>query len=214
MNKRSAGFLLILFMFSFAGQLAAEARREGSGGQDPMRKAQLMMRQLSQEKAQLEAENTGLNTEIKDLHARVKELERDLSKTSSKLGKSRASNEKLVGRVRNDNEKMRGMIEKYRNVVQLLRMEKANVAHLTNAIQERNDWIDMCKVNNDKLYDINLELVDSYQNKSIWQELAQADPLTGLGDVKLEVIAEEYRYRLEDLQVATFKSDATAASKN
>lgn len=205
--------LSLLLIAGFNTQLGAESRRDGAaGGQDPMRKAQLMMRQLSQAKAKLEAENARLKGEMQTMQAELEKLEANLSRTKGKLGKSQANTNKLTARVKNDHEKMRNLMDKYRNTVQLLRMEKANVAHLSNAVTERNEWIDKCKANNDSLYDFNLELVDRYQNKSLWHQLAQADPLTGLGDVKLEVIAEEYRYRLEDLQMANFESANTGTS--
>ena len=197
-------YAVLLSLFTSAG--FAESRRD-TGSQDPMRKAQLMMRQLSQAKAQLEAENARLGGELKTAQQKLGELEGKLEKTSSRLTQSKADGQKLAARVRNDHEKMQNLIEKYRNTVQLLRMEKANVAHLTNAVQERNDWVDKCKANNESLYEASLELVDRYQNKGVWEEVTQAEPFTGLGDVKVEVIADEYRYRLEDLQVPRFRDE-------
>jgi len=205
MKRDVSVFLLILFMLVTSAAATAESVRRDSGGGDDSRRAQLMMRQLSQAKAQLEADNARMAGELKALQAKVTGLESELGKTSKTLVKSKSSNQQLVTRVKDDNRKMQLLMEKYRNSVQLLRMEKANVNLLKLAVEERNQWIDKCKASNESMYQVNSELVDRYQNKGFWQELAQSDPLTGLGDVKMEVIAEDYRYRLDDLQVAKFK---------
>lgn len=214
MNIRVNTLLVSLLLVGLSANVPAESVRRDSAGGDPARRAQLMMRQLSQAKAQLEAENAKLSAENQALKDQLGKLEKDLNKTSRSLRKSKASNSNLVARVKGDNSKMLALMEKYRNSVQLLRMEKANVGHLKMAVKERNVWIDKCRANNESMYKVNKELIDRYQNKGFWQELTQADPLTGIGDVKMEVIAEDYRYKLEDLQVADFKGQNTATKSN
>jgi hypothetical protein len=54
------------------------------------------------------------------------------------MDKTMASNEKLVARVREDNQKMLALMKKYRDSMQLLRMEKANVELLKLAVEKRN----------------------------------------------------------------------------
>lgn len=198
--------IVILLVLQVTVASAESVRRDGDSGGNDARKAQLLMRQLAQAKSQLEAENANMAAEVQALQAQVRELEAELGEKAKSLKTSRASNDKLLERVNDDKRKLQLLMEKYRDTVQLLRVERANVGHLKLAVQERNEWIDKCKANNDSMYQVNLELVDRYRNKGFWQELTQAEPLTGMGDVKMEVIAEEYRYRLEDLQVANFES--------
>lgn len=204
MKTRLFSLLLVIvagWMFATAAQ--AE-RRDDARGADPVKKAQYMLRQLSQQKAQLEAENARLSGELDDLKKQLADLESGLNKTKKTLSKSQDSNDRLVKRVKDDHEKMQALMEKYRDTVQLLRMEKANVAHLTSAVTERNGWIDRCKANNHELIAINNELVGRYQNKGVWDALKQSEPLLGISDARLEVIAEDYKYRIEDLQVVNF----------
>ncbi len=190
---------LVCLLFIAPGAIADTPRR--SGADQAIRKAQYLLRQLSEQKTKLESENTRQTSEIKDLKAQ-------LDKLKQRLNRSKDNNIKLIARVKGDHEKMRNMLERYHNTVDLLRMEKTNVVYLKNAVIERNSWIEQCKSNNEELYATSMVLVDRFQNKGIWQELSQSEPVTGLGDVKLEVIAEDYRYKLEDLQVAKFKEDS------
>ncbi len=198
-------FLFVCVAVISIGQVRADGVRREAGSSDAARKAQFLLRQLSQEKAELKSENASLAASLKALQAERDALQTSLQQVRNKLESSRSSNEQLVQRVSSDTQKMRELLEKYRSTRRLLAMERSNVALLKSAVTERNDWIDRCKANNDSLYRISQELVDRYRNKSVWQSLKQAEPLTGLGDVKLEVIAEDYRYRIDDLQVPDFK---------
>jgi len=192
------------------GQVRADGVRREAGSADAARKAQFLLRQLSQEKAELKSENASLAASLKALQTERDTLQSSLEQLRRKLERSQASNDRLVQRVSSDTQKMRELLEKYRNTRRLLAMEQSNVALLKSAVTERNGWIDRCRTNNETLYRISQELVDRYRNKSVWQSLKQAEPLTGLADVRLEVIAEDYRYRIDDLQVADFQ-DKTAS---
>ncbi len=206
--RRTAVAIFYFGTILLATQAVAESRRE-SGGDDAVRKAQYMLRQLSQEKTKLQAENAKVAGERDALQEKVEKLEKNLIRKGKQLKRAGANNDKLVDRVKNDNDKMRALIEKFRTTAGRLRVEKTNVALLTNAVEERNHWIDTCKANNDNLYKVDMELVGRYKGKGMWQVLKQDEPFTGVNKVKLEVVAQDYEYRIEDLQVANFKvSDA------
>ena len=46
------------------------------------------------------------------------------------------------------------------------------------------------------LYETGLEVLDKYKNKGIWDAFMQQEPVTGLNEVEVENIIEEYRHRL------------------
>jgi hypothetical protein len=206
--------LVSILMLCLAGNLSAESVRRDGGGSDADQRTQLMLRQLTQAKARLEADNGKLAAEVQSLKEKLASAEKELGHTNNNLDKTMASNDKLVARGREDNQKMLALMEKYRDSVQLLRMEKANVELLKLAVDERNSWIDKCKANNEALYKLNLELVDRYQNKGLWQALTEAEPFTGISSVHLENIADDYRYKLEDLQVARFRGKQSDETHN
>ncbi len=199
-----AQYLLVLMFVTPSG--FADAPRK-AGGDQAVRKAQYLLRQLSEEKNKLQTQNNQLETELTELKKKLAKVKKKLGKTNKKLDQSRSSNSQLVERVKSDRDRMQEMLNKYRQAAQMLRIEKSNVALLKNAVGERNNWIDKCKANNDSLYEVNLELLGKYKDKSAWQALKQDEPVTGLGNVKLEVIVDNYRFRIEDLQVADFKKN-------
>jgi len=205
--KSSSIAQCLLALLFFSPIAFADAPRK-AGGDQAVRKAQYLLRQLSEDKNKLQVQNNQLKTELEGLKKKLAKAEKKLGATNKKLDQSRSSNSKLVERVKSDRGRMQEILDKYRQVARMVRVEKSNVALLKSAVEERNDWIDKCKANNDSLYDVNLELLGKYKDKSVWQTLKQSDPVTGLGNVKLEVIADDYRFRIEDLQVADFqKSD-------
>ncbi len=55
-----------------------------------------------------------------------------------------------------------------------------------------------CDQNNIKLVKISEELLDRYKNKGVWDAARGAEPLTGLGRVELEKIAQDYHGRIVD----------------
>lgn len=202
--------LPVLFVIALMSVSAAWAETARSGGEDAMRRAQYLIRQLSQEKSDLEARNAQLQAELDGLRTRVAKLEKDADRADHELTQSRQSNERLVERVQSDHERAQELMTRYQETARLATLQKGDMELLKNAVTERDAWIDKCKANNDALSHLNMELVDRYRDKGFWQTLTQSDPVTGLGQVKLEVIADDYRYRIEDLQVSRYQ-DATAA---
>jgi chromosome segregation ATPase len=204
---RVTRLIAVLVLVLTGVQAHAEARRE-AGGDQATQKLQYMLRQLSDEKASLQAENAKLSAELAEASRKLARAEKDYSVASNRLQQSRAANEGLVSRVKGDFEKHQDLLEQHRQSLQELRVEKKNVALLKSAVEERDMWIDRCKANNDELSRVNLDLVDRYRDKGFWQVLKQSDPLTGIGKVRLETIADDYRYRIEDLQVTRYEDNA------
>lgn len=197
-------FVLLLMLVSTAG--AETARRDD--GDNALRKAQYMLRQLSQEKADLQAENARVNDELQALQKRFDELQGKLDKAEHHLDKSRNTNEQLAGRIRRDNEKMAEVQKKYLKSIQTLQASKRDNQLLVSAVEERNQWIEVCRGRNEEMYQANRELLDRYENKGVWEAARQREPLTGIPRVQLENEIQEFRFRLEDLQVSRFEPAA------
>jgi len=197
--------LLSLTLFLTGLQVVqAEARRDGNAA-DPLRRAQYMIRQLSQEKSKLEAETARLNAEVQSLNSQIETLQGQLDKTQGKLGQSRERNDQLVTRVKSDVEKYRQLADKYRQTVVTLKAAIADNQHLVQAVNERDDWIGQCQQKNESMYQANVELLDRYQHKTAWDALKQDDPVTGIASVELENQVQDFQFKLEDLQVTPYK---------
>ena len=206
-----AGALLmaaLLLMAASFSAVAETARRDG--GDDALRKAQYLLRQLSAEQERLKTENAKLQTEIEDLKAENGRLETSLGEQESALARSRKNTESLIERVKSDGEKYRRLIDRYREKLRELRETQFKAAYLEQAVTERNQWIETCRTNNDELYAVNGELLKRYENRGFFDLLANAEPVTGLARVRTENVVEDYRYKLDDLKVLEFTESASA----
>jgi chromosome segregation ATPase len=179
-----------------------------------LRKAQGVMRQLNADKTRLEAEKTALVSEKTALENRVKQLEDNihtLEKLPAALERCQAGVESLQG-VKTGLEAQIG--EARDNAVKLKRQQQvlseqsrllqADNQWLVEAVREREQWIDRCGDNNQRLLQTQREWLKKYQEKPWWKRMAELEPLTGIGAVQTENAAESYRYQLHRLQVTPY----------
>lgn len=185
---------------------ASDARREAGGAEDPMRRAQLMIRKLSQQKAALEAEKTQLQMEVQTLTGEVESLGAKVEKTELALDQTKDRNSELVDRIKGDVEKYKELLSHYRDTVATLRAANSDNAHLVKAVNERSQWIDQCNQQNQEMFQANIDLLDRYQNKSAWDSISESEQLTGIASVDLENQVQEYQFRLEDLLMPEFRA--------
>ena len=194
MNKYTLWSIAALVLVSVSAmEVSAEVRREG-GGEQASRKAQYMIRQLHNEKQELQAK-------LAELQGKFDRLQAEHDRTKASLEKSSANNDKLVSRVKNNIEQYKELADKYREAVSILRKANQDNQYMVRAVQEREQWISDCSVRNEELFEANNDLLSKYG------EVASADPnpFTGIGIVEVETEVQEYRFRLEDLQVTKFK---------
>lgn len=204
LSKSRLALLALLVVLVPLQSSAETVRRDAggaAGGDAALRKAQYMLRELNQEKTELEARNAELGKELAELQADLEKAGQQKKKTEAKLKRSEGNNDQLVARVKQDREKMQQMVDKYRETAMALRDARQDNALLTNAVKERNHWMDTCQEKNEQMYEANMELLERYKNKGLWRSLSQAEPLTGLGEIAVENVVEEYQFRLEDLTV-------------
>ncbi len=216
--KSRSSHLIILFCISVlnmsAGNVMAEARRDAAGADNPVRKLQYMLRQVSEEKASLEADNGKLKADLTTETKKKKELQSKLDKLEKRLTGSEGTNLKLVSRIKQDNERMKKMIAMYKETVVRLRKENQDNQLLVNAVTERNQWMDQCKSKNSEMYTLNIELMKRYRNKDFTEDALEKEPITGLVAVQLENQEQKYRFRLQDLQTIKFKPSKIKISTN
>lgn len=216
-------FALLLAML-LAGWAGAEPKSQDAATQQVLRKAQGVVRQLTEEKAALEAEKSSLITEkdalqtakttleerVKQLEAALKplqllpaELQRCKTGTESLL-KTKADLEKRIaeGRAREEE-----AAHKLRDIAARARQIQDDNSLLLEAVKEREQWIAICGKNNQDLVKAASEAVTKLRDRSFWEEVAEAEPFTGIGKVKNHNAAREYRYRIEHLKATPFQSE-------
>jgi septal ring factor EnvC (AmiA/AmiB activator) len=195
----------------------AAAPKGDPAAQQALRKAQGMLRDLTQQKTQLETENTALKEQIKKLETDVKRLE----PLQSEVERGKASIESLKGsagalehRLGQEQEKFSQFMAKHREMVAQAKKIQGDNQLLVAAVQEREQWIGQCGERNRAMLDANKELVGKYKDKGFFDKLAELEPLTGIGRVEAENVEQDYRYKLQDLQMIPFEDQGkkTAAA--
>lgn len=189
--------------------VCADAPKQSSPEAQALRKAQGMLRQLTQEKAALEAEKAGNQEQIKKLEAKVQELQSAQDKLKSHADALQTNKDALEDRVGRDAERIQSLSEKQREALALLKQYHADNQLLIHAVGERSEWVAGCHEKNQSLLDANRSLLEKYQDKGFWEELSE--PVTGLGTVQTENQVQEYRFKLEDLQVSAFAAQKKSA---
>jgi hypothetical protein len=107
-----------------------------------------------------------------------------------------------VERVRSDLERYKELLRRYRDATSTLRQAESDNQYLVQAVQEREQWISECRSRNDDLLTANSDLLERYEQEA----RRKLDPVFGLGRVALENEVQDYRFKLEDLQVTEFIS--------
>lgn len=208
MRFSSIGIILLLCS-------TASAAPKTSDGNAAVVKAQGIIRQLTQEKSALQAEKQQWQTEKADLEARVQALDNaaarlptlqaELERYKAALDATRGHLESQLGQERSSRQ---ALLDKHNTVVGKAKAIHADNLLLVNAVKEREQWIAQCGEQNQALRKANLELVDKYRGKGFWQKVAEVEPFTGIGQVDSETLAEEYHYKLKQLQVTPFEAAA------
>lgn len=204
--------LILLVMLAGIESGRAEPKAAAPGG-EAIKKAQGMIRQLSQEKYALEVEKTAWLTEKATLDAKLKGLETAVSRLQplqaeverykSGLEAVRSNLEAQLGQQR---QREQALLQKHNEVVSKARDIRDDNGLLVQAVKEREGWIAQCTSINQQLRNANLEILKQYKDKNLLQQLAELDPLTGIGQVQTETVAEEYRYKLQQLKITPFEA--------
>ncbi len=206
-SLQTAGLIILLLVAQTP--LAAPKTNDGNAA---IVKAQGMIRQLTQEKAALEAEKQQWQTEKADLDARIQALDSaaarlpalqgELERYKSALEAVRGNLETQLGQERQNRQ---ALLEKHNAVVSKAKDIHSDNQLLVNAVREREQWITQCGQQNEKLRSTNLEILGHYRDKGFLQQLAELEPLTGIGQVDTETTVEDYTYKLKQLKITPFE---------
>lgn len=192
-----------------SGSAVAEPKNDATA--QALRKAQGLLRDLSQQKSQLETERSKLEERNKALEANVQRLEPlqgEVERHKSSEESLKTSAAALEHQLGSEREKYQKLAERLRQLtVQTKKIQSDNL-FLVNAVKEREDWIRQCVENNKGLQQANLELVGKYKEKGFWDKVGDLEPFTGIGNVAVENVEQDYRFKLKDLEVTPFVSRA------
>lgn len=200
-------------LFCLLHGVAGAAPKQESAGQQAFKKSQGVIRQLTEEKQALEAEKTALLEQVKKLEGAVKQLESlqgEVQLHKNQADSLRNANGSLTAQLHGERDKQLNLQRKLKDIVAQAKLIQNDNQLLVAAVREREQWIKQCAGKNRQLVESSQALVGKYRDKGFWDEVAELEPFTGIGNVETQNTAESYQFKLEELKVTDF---AGASSK-
>ena len=189
--RSSRRLLPLAVMLLVAGPLHAQE----DNAQKQLQKAQFLLRQATSEKTALTQEND-------ELKKKVDELTKAMADTKSDAAAKQESAEKrqteTVGKWRDANDKLVAQLNDTRTELQA---QRKHGAELEQQLGKQTENFNLCYGNNKKLYEINGELLGRYEDKGFSDVLKQKEPFTGIKQVEVENLVQDYQYRLDELKL-------------
>lgn len=186
-------FASLLFLVNQAGAEDANMQRA-------LQKAQFMLRQLNDEKFKLQAQ-------VADLQKQVGELKGNLQETKSAAEIAKSKMRRDYGSAIDDWKKQNeGLSDEVASLKGRLANEIENGKELGTKLKTQTHNFSVCYNNNKKLYAINEELLRRYKNKGFTDVAEQKEPFTGMKQVEIENLVQDYQYRLDDLKISSEQS--------
>ncbi|MDP2326008.1 MAG: hypothetical protein Q8N51_18555 [Gammaproteobacteria bacterium] len=188
-----------------AASPAQEARRAGS---DASARLQQQLQQLGSERTALQAENARLKEQVakleKDARSLITEKEtltRRAGTAESKVSRAEAGQQSVSSRLEATESRLNEVVGKYKELAEQLREVETERSELARRAAADGQGLKVCAQKNAQLAGIANEALDRYEKKGCFGALAQAEPFTRLKRVEVENAVEEYRQRIDSLQM-------------
>lgn len=193
----------LAFVFACAAMIASTiAQADDANAQKALQKAQFMLRQAASEKADLQ-------TQVDALKQQVEKMSADLAATKSASDQAkRATEEKFGGAIAQWKQRDTETSGELAATKQQLKQEIEQRKVVEDKLQKQTNNFAVCYENNKKLYDVNTQLLGQYEKKGFGDILKQKEPFTGVKQVEIENLVQDYRYQLDDLRVQPVEAAA------
>lgn len=193
--------LCLLMVGTCDAQQAADPQQTAAA----LVRAQGLLRQLGQQKTQLETDNAVLAAELagatrrlEQATAKLKNLELDLASSERQHERDAGAIERLQNRLDKTTQRLREFVEKFKATSQTLAQTQYEKSGIEAELARARDELADAEGKNLALYAANIELLDRYTNKSPLDGILQREPFTGIKNVEMENVREQYEYELYD----------------
>ena len=215
------GKVAIMAMVSavLIGAAPAGFADQASDSAQVLARAQALLKQVGAQKQQLEIElakvqaDTAiklhksdqqiakLKQDIKDKTATLEEAQKSLTASTRHgaaldrdLGRTKA-------RLKQTEDRLREVIGKYRELAANLQKTKVDKSDLEHRLAQETRRREDAEAKNEKLYQLNAELVKKFDDKGVMDALLQHEPFTGIKEVQIENIKQDYSYKADQQKV-------------
>jgi chromosome segregation ATPase len=210
-NKLLFLWFMMIFSILTSSLTCAAQPKQSDAAQQALKKAQGLVRQLSDEKNALDAENKALAQEKTDLLERVAKLESqvkqlvplqsEVAAQKTHADNLRTTNQTLSAQLVQTQDSARQLSQKWQESQAQVKRLQADNQQLVLMVNEREAAISQCYEKNKAVIAAAQELGEKFQHKSFWTILSESEPLTGIGNVDVQNDLETFQYHLKDLNV-------------
>jgi chromosome segregation ATPase len=204
-------------LLAFPAPASAQATRREGGDAAATARFQQQLKRLQAEKSELQTQNADLTRQLDETKARLKSLEathkqneESLARYEEALEAYKQRLEESFERIRQGDAQLQELAGLQRETAATLQQARAAGERLAGDLAARGGELRDCEGKNLKLYEANVEMGERFEKKGVWDSLLQAEPFTGIQQVEVENILEEYRFRVEDLRRTQSPAPASA----
>jgi chromosome segregation ATPase len=169
--------------------------QDANAQKNALAKAQFMLRQSTAEKAELQQQADTLKQQVEKLAKELAATQGDAGATQQKMQTGFAQ---TIDQWRQRDARQTAQLQELRLQ---LKVQGEQRAVLDQRLEIQASNFSVCYGNNKQLVDLNRELLERYQNKGVFAAMRQKEPFTGLAQVEVENLVQDYRYKLDDLTV-------------
>jgi chromosome segregation ATPase len=216
-------FAVSVLIFGALSIHAARAQVERSGGGVNAQLAQ-QYQQAVAERTQLQADNAKLKKDLDDAKKQLQAATQQLKvarsgavaaqATQAALAAAQAASQSSAHSLEQMKSKSEELVGHFRETVATLKGVESDRVQLQQQLLQAKAARDQCAERNDKLYQINAEVLDRYQHQGVFGRVAEVEPFTRIKRTQIENLVLEDRQRVEELRVERQKSSlAPSAGK-
>lgn len=216
MSRLVAGLCAALLMvMTVPGWSQQEPNKQASRERELLRRAQAAQKQAEEAKAVVEAEKSKLEAEAKSAKAQAaktsgavaRERKRadELQASLDAAGKERSSllkdKESLGGKLTETESRLKEALAALASTRASLAAREKELQDARQIAAQQSASLRVCTDKNLKLYGVATEIIDKYRDQGVWDAVKRKEPFTGLRQVEVENLLEEYRDRASEARV-------------
>lgn len=189
--------ILLLSLLIAALPVTAETK---DPAKEQARRMQQMQRKYEQEKSALMQEKTVLETQLKEAGEKAEKLEK-LEKAVAGAERRAAALGHELAALRSERDALQARLGEAQRVDETRRKEidtrSAEQKKLFGQFEQRGQMLAQCEAKNLMLYQYGVDLLQRHTGLPVLDPLAILEPFTGLRQVEMENLLEEYHEKLE-----------------
>jgi hypothetical protein len=199
MRRNWSRAAIIAVLLSVAGSaLGADADVKASREREMLRRTQEALRQSQAENAELAAQKEHAVLEADDkLKAATAQLDTVRKQSKSAEGALRLQLENAANAQSDLNRKLADANRQIATLTSQQLGTAGELKHTQAQLEASKASNTSCEAKNLQLYQYSQELMTRYQKKGVWASLAQKEPVTGIKDVRVENLLQEYQQKLD-----------------